>query len=199
MIKILFNDKKIILTPALHESTTHAFIYFNINEDKALDILDLLMISELNRAIIVGDVNANLAVLKKAFLFLRAGGGLVISPQNEILFIFRKGKWDLPKGKLDKGETIEECAVREVQEETGLHGARIKQHLINTYHIYYDKTFILKETSWFLMTSNIKRVFPQREEGISKVMWVAVPKLKYQIKNTYESVVDVVARLNKIV
>jgi len=94
-------------------------------------------------------LHTNLEDLKKAFwkkfTIVQAAGGLVINKNKEVLMIFRRGKWDLPKGKLDKGETLEECAVREVEEETGLKNISLHKHLLTTFHTYHESgKFILK-------------------------------------------------------
>ena len=90
-----------------------------------------------------------------------AAGGLVVNEKNEILFIFRRQHWDLPKGKLDEGETIEACAVREVQEETGLKKVEIVSFLCKTYHEYFDKWInedVIKESWWYLMKSDSSEI-----------------------------------------
>jgi hypothetical protein len=89
---------------------------------------------------------------KKKFTLIMAGGGLVQNEKNEVLLIFRRGKWDLPKGKLDKGESIEDCAIREVQEETGLLNISLEGPLMTTYHTYHEGSrYILKESHWYGM------------------------------------------------
>ena len=85
-------------------------------------------------------------------IFIQAGGGLVENEQREVLFIFRRGKWDLPKGKLDRGETLEQCAIREVEEETGVGQLQLIRFLLITEHEYVERgKKILKETHWWLM------------------------------------------------
>jgi len=89
--------------------------------------------------------------LKKMFKIIKAGGGVVQNSNKEILFIYRMKKWDLPKGKLDKGETIKECAKREVEEETKVK-VECGSKIISTWHTYTrNKKFILKKTTWFNM------------------------------------------------
>jgi mutator protein MutT len=135
--------------------------------------------------------------LKKAFLkkftFIQAAGGLVINEKKEILIIFRRGKWDLPKGKLDKGETLENCAVREVEEETGLKNINLVSALTITYHTYHEGTrFFLKESHWYLMNvSGDQKLVPQTTEGIHEIKWVEPVELKQYMKNSFPSVTDV--------
>ncbi len=117
----------------------------------------------------------------------------MLNEQKEILLIFRRGSWDLPKGKLDKGETIEECAVREVEEETGASNVKLISPLSITYHTYHEGTkFILKESHWFNMSvSGEQKLTPQTEEDIQEIKWVAVDKLPEYMKKSFPSVADV--------
>lgn len=113
---------------------------------------------------------------KKAFKIIKAGGGLVRNLQGEYLLIFRRGQWDLPKGKLELGESIESCALREVREETGVAGLTILKKLPKTYHLYTDSNgkIILKECYWFEMQTHDRKVLePQHEEGISEAVWLS--------------------------
>jgi len=141
--------------------------------------------------------HASLDELKKAFFkkftLVQAAGGLVKNENDEILLIFRRGKWDLPKGKLDKGETLEECAVREVEEETGLKKIKLIASLLITYHTYHEGTkFILKESHWYTMkTKGDQQLVPQTEEDIHEIKWVKEKELKPYLKNAFPFVVDV--------
>ena len=118
-----------------------------------------------------------------------AAGGLVWNEKNQLLMIFRQGKWDLPKGKIDDGEKIEECAMREVMEETGLNDVRIGNLIGVTQHEYYDKYIhqqAVKESHWFAMkaTSN-QRLVPQTDEDITEIKWVEVKSIHQYLKNSY--------------
>src|ERR1035437_6477686 len=121
------------------------------------------------------------------FKRIDAAGGLVKNEKGEMLFIFRLGKWDLPKGKLAANETPEEAAIREVKEETGLSELRITGSMPSTFHIYTRKgKQILKQTWWFKMDANsAQSLVPQMEEEISDVKWVAVADLGNVLANTY--------------
>jgi 8-oxo-dGTP pyrophosphatase MutT (NUDIX family) len=132
----------------------------------------------------------------KNFHIVKAAGGIVINENQEMLFILRLGKWDLPKGKLDSGETIEECATREVEEETGLKNVQIKSFLLTTYHTYKERgKFILKETYWYTMKINgDQKLVPQTEEDILDLKWVRKEGLGEILKNTYPSIKDVLAK-----
>lgn len=104
---------------------------------------------------------------------IEAAGGLVRNEAGDILVIYRRGVWDLPKGKIDKGEKPKEAAVREVQEETGLRSVSIKVPLINTYHTYRLKSGrrVLKKTYWYIMDAEHQELIPQAEEEIEKAIW----------------------------
>ena len=117
-----------------------------------------------------------LKVFKSKIKVIHASGGIVSNEKSQILFIYRRGKWDLPKGKAEKGETIRETAIREVMEETGIEHLKIDKYFSNTFHIVRNKKkYFLKETSWFLMSSNYKgKLNPQIKEGIKSVKWRAV-------------------------
>ena len=129
-----------------------------------------------------------------------AAGGLVINEKNEILFIFRRQHWDLPKGKLDEGETIEACAVREVQEETGLKKVEIVSFLCKTYHEYFDKWInedVIKESWWYLMKSDSSEVLiPQTEEDIEKIIWVDESVVGFYLNSSYPSIKQVLSSYN---
>jgi len=110
--------------------------------------------------------------------------------------IFRRGKWYLPKGKLDEGETIEECAVREVKEETGLLNVQITGTLPSTHHTYQqDGNKILKKSAWFNMfAEGNQHLTPQTEEDITEIKWVPVTDLQMYLNQTYPSVKDVLTK-----
>ena len=130
---------------------------------------------------------------KKKFTLIMAGGGLVQNEKNEVLLIFRRGKWDLPKGKLDKGESIEDCAIREVQEETGLLNISLEGPLMTTYHTYHEGSrYILKESHWYGMKAmGDEKLIPQTEEDILEIKWVKPRDLKQYYSESFPSVVDV--------
>ena len=127
---------------------------------------------------------------------IQAAGGLVINPLGALLLIFRRGKWDLPKGKLDKGEDLKACALREVQEETGLSDLALKKPLLVTYHTYTEKgQLILKESHWYLMHhSGQEKLVPQTDEDIEKCEWVAADRLGPYLYNSHPSIADVIRK-----
>jgi 8-oxo-dGTP pyrophosphatase MutT (NUDIX family) len=129
-------------------------------------------------------------VFQQQFKTITAGGGVIKNENNEVLFIFRRGKWDLPKGKLDDGESIEACAVREVREETGLAEVSITDFMGNTFHTYHEKgKFILKTTVWFRMQApGNQRLTPQTEEDISAMAWLPADRWNEVLSNTFPAI-----------
>ena len=127
---------------------------------------------------------------------LIAAGGMVMNPKQEILWIFRRGFWDLPKGKLDLGETIPQCALREVEEETGITNIQLKELITITYHDYFDKYLnkqVTKETHWYQMSIiDFQNGIPQTNEDIEKIEWFLWNDLKIPLQNTYENIEQVV-------
>jgi|SRR5688572_4478933 len=133
------------------------------------------------------------AAFFKKFTLIVAAGGFVLNEKDQVLMMFRRGKWDLPKGKLDKKETVEQGALRETEEETGLKNIRLISPLITTYHTYHEGTrYVLKQSNWFRMkVSGEQNLIPQAEEQISKLEWVSQKDLTKYMENTFPSVNDV--------
>lgn len=132
-------------------------------------------------------------------LIIQAGGGVVKNELGQLLLIFRRKKWDLPKGKLDAGETLEECAIREVKEETGLVQVEIIKKLTITHHTYHqDGMTILKETHWFQMfaeTATNSKLIPQIEEDIEAIEWVEMTSITTYLENSYDTIRNVLSLL----
>jgi 8-oxo-dGTP pyrophosphatase MutT (NUDIX family) len=125
-----------------------------------------------------------------------AAGGLVTNDEGQLLMIFRRGKWDLPKGKLDEGESIEACAVREVTEETGVDNIVLGGLLGKTYHEYFDKwqnADVIKETWWYSMqVKGTPALIPQTEEDIENIEWCSREKVKVYLHNSYDNIITIV-------
>ena len=199
-IKIYFADKPLFLCDTI-DKTIDPFIH----HDDAMFIDELnahtvkSMIHEMQQSNIHAGVfyHNDLKALKKEFFkkftLVQAGGGLVTNDNKEILLIHRRGKWDLPKGKLDKGETIEECALREVIEETGLKKVKLEAPLLITYHTYHEGTkFVLKESHWYSMKApGNQTLTPQTEEDITEIKCVTPGNLINYYKDAFPSVIDV--------
>jgi 8-oxo-dGTP pyrophosphatase MutT (NUDIX family) len=198
--KIYFNNKPLFLlnelTPEIEEYLHHeetVFIdEFNSHTVKAM-IHEMDQPRVLRGVFLHEDVNAVLNSFKKKFSFIQAAGGFVYTKDDEVLLIFRRGKWDLPKGKLDEGEDLQTCALREVREETGLEKVQLEKPLTITYHTYHQYgEYILKESHWYLMKSAKQAFTPQTEEDIEKCEWVPLENLGVYMDNTHASIADVV-------
>ena len=130
--------------------------------------------------------------------FIHAAGGLVQNTNGDFLFMERNGVLDVPKGKIEKGESDEEGALREVEEETGISGLQILSPLIETYHTYImNGKEVIKRTAWFLMTvQGAPKPTPQLEEGISWVKWMNKEEVTSCIHESYASVIEVWSAAN---
>ncbi len=144
--------------------------------------------------------NADMDKLKKAFFkhftMIEAAGGIVQNSKKELLFIHRLDKWDLPKGKIEKKESAEAAALREVEEETGVTNLHMKKKIGETYHTYnaFGKHY-LKTTHWFYMTcTGSQQLTPQTEEHIDEIKWVKTKDIKEPMNDTYPSIRDIMHR-----
>ena len=199
-IKVYFNDKPLFLTDTIdaelepYKHHDDAVFVDEFSPPAINSIIHEMKLQRIHAGILL---HTDLEQLKKSFFkkftLIKAAGGLVLDDDGQLLLIFRRGKWDLPKGKLDPGESPEVCAEREVKEETGLNSATIKKHLITTYHTYEESgKQILKETAWYLMHSpNQPSLEPQTNEQIMEAVWVPKKEIKKYTSNTYFLIKDV--------
>lgn len=192
MKTIFFSERKITLS---HEPLDGAKnILFD--RGKVFDYVFFLIKSTQTKWINVyyKDINYLEQRFFSRYPMIEAGGGLVENDVGELLFIYRLGKWDLPKGKIEKGENIEEAAIREVIEECGLRPPiLIEKYLGETFHIYEsNETPFIKKTFWFKMkVADSQLLTPQKEEGISEAKWVSPSELKNVLSNTYKNILEV--------
>ncbi len=135
--------------------------------------------------------------IRKMYKKIDAAGGLVLNNQGHILMIKRMGVWDLPKGKIEKGENRKEAAVREVEEECGITNLFAEKKIGKTYHTYiFQKKNIFKTTHWFLMRyKGNEKLIPQTEEDITEVKWKSPEEIKDIISNTYKSLADILVEV----
>lgn len=172
-----------------------AVIYFckkNTEVEKIITAIEIGSIST-NLIIVADDLDWLKKVFFQSFKIIEAGGGLVQNQQGKYLMMFRKGKWDIPKGKIDKGEEIKAGALREVEEETGVQNLFINYKLGKTYHTYKLKDkWVLKETHWYAMRTDFDgKLVPETSEGIEKVVWASNKEIKTMLKNSYSSIKEV--------
>lgn len=182
MYKVFVNEKKLLLSKQ-SENLEKKLRYEDVTSlEIALDLLENTSLKELN--VFGENIDEIWAEFQKLFRIIEAAGGLVNNPEGELLFIKRLGKWDLPKGKMEKGESREESAVREIEEETGLKDVELVKFINTTYHIYIERNGekILKCTHWFEMNFNGEDTSkPQIEEGITEVAWKNTTQIEDEV------------------
>ena len=199
-IIIYYLSKKIILqTKTQHIDNQNIKFIDSLTKTQILDIFESFIVSEIDLLTFESDsIDKGFDKLKKTFKLIYAAGGL-IENNNKYLFIFRLKKWDLPKGKLDMGESPEEAAIRECEEECGITKLTILNELPSTYHIYkYKGSFAIKKIFWYTMSTKYNGILvPQIEEKIEKVEWFDKTQiLDIVIPNTYPAILDVINNLN---
>ncbi|MGD1947222.1 MAG: NUDIX hydrolase [Croceivirga sp.] len=188
MYKVFVNESPLILTNQQPDNSNGNVFTL---EDKAIDYaITSLNKGLLDTAYIYEPGNDILDKFSSKIPMIVAAGGLVKNKKGKVLFIFREGKWDLPKGKLDKGESMEDAAVREVEEETGVSGLKVTQYLQTTYHIFKrNGRHKLKKVIWFEMDTKYDgRLLPQEAEGITKVRWKGPKKTRKALENSYRNI-----------
>ncbi|MDR3713688.1 MAG: NUDIX hydrolase [Puia sp.] len=201
--KIYFNDKPLFLCDEMDAAIT---VYAHHDDAVYIDEFSPPAVNSMIHEMRLEKVHAgiflhkDLETLKKAFwkkfILVKAAGGLIRNETGKLLFMFRRGKWDLPKGKLDPGETLEQCAIREVREETGLSAVELKTPLLITWHTYDESgKHFLKETHWYSMeTRGEQTLVPQREEQITDLKWAGETDLPVLLANTFPSILDVLQK-----
>ncbi|KMQ68680.1 NUDIX hydrolase [Chryseobacterium sp. FH2] len=190
MYKVFVNEKKLLLSKQ-SENLEKTLGYENVTTlEIALDLLENTSVSELN---VYGEnIDEIWTEFQHLFRIIEAAGGIVSNGIGEVLFIKRLGKWDLPKGKMEKGESREESAIREIEEETGLKEVELVKFINTTYHIYVERNGekILKCTHWFEMNFNGEDTSkPQIEEGITEVAWKNDTQIDREVfPNTFKNI-----------
>jgi len=142
------------------------------------------------------DAKAFLKAVIKSITLIEAAGGLVKNDNGEYLFIYRNGKWDIPKGKIEKDEKVKTAAVREVEEECGIKVSELGEKICKTYHVYMNRgELVLKKTHWFNMRcEGVCALKPQVEEGITDARWFTKEHIEPIIANTFPSIMDVLVK-----
>ena len=189
MYEIFLDEKSIILTNV--RENIESIKYFQL-KDVSLDlILQELKRKEVDKVYLYHPKEEKLMKkFKQLIPTIKAGGGVVYNSDGKVLLIKRHGKWDLPKGKKEKGENIATCALREVEEETGVKKLLIQRFRMITYHIFKrDGHYFLKETYWYDMTTTFKKkLVPQTEEHIEKACWKDEEEAKELVKDSYKNI-----------
>ena len=192
--KIYFDNRVITLTPEPDRMQKYALFHKFGDKEELFDQISQFAVNNdipsLN--IYTSNINNLWKVFSSWFTVTSAAGGLVGHPSGKYLFIMRYGRWDLPKGHMEEGETPEECALREVTEECNISGHRIEGSLPPSYHTYlHDNKPYMKKTWWFRMSYNGEMITdPQAEEGITFAEWLAPNEIARIKSNTFQSLLD---------
>ena len=189
MYKVFVNDRPLFLTNEIFKESD--FQLFLLESVDFSQLIVKMFQNKIQKAYLYyPDEKEIMKVLKTKIPVKKAGGGLVYNKNGDVLFIFRNGKWDLPKGGTEKGEDIEQTSMREVEEETGVNGLKIIKKLQKTYHIFKrNGVYKLKITHWFEMQTDFEGIPEgQIDEGIDKVEWKNPIQIQEALKNSYENI-----------
>ena len=196
MYKVFFNERIVFLADdflkSFQENQGLFYKFRNKSELREL-LLIFLALKKIDQLFIIHpDTEDLMKEFRSGFLYVEAAGGMVRNSSDEVLFINRFDKWDLPKGKAESDESAGETAIREVEEECGISGLEIVSELQPTYHTYFDKGMPhLKKTRWFKMQYGGKeKPKPQTEELITRIIWARSKDMAMIRKNTYPSIID---------
>lgn len=190
MYKVFFNQKPLILTTSPPQNTPEILV-LPVKYTTAAEIVKAAKSKVFHQVYIYHPKEDKLwKHLFKRFPLVEAAGGYVRHENGKNLMIYRNGKWDLPKGRIEKKEMIIDAAVREVREETGVSDLIVTKPLGETLHIFKrNGKYRLKKTFWYQMVSKCTNVLiPQKDEGIEKAVWVSDTELQENLKNAYENI-----------
>ena len=178
------SEKKIVLRYAGKKK----FLVNIVHQLETSDRFDYIVVFDL-------DVEKIWADFQKIYELVSAAGGAVFNAEGKVLLIHRRGSWDLPKGKMDDGETTEQTAIREVQEECGLKQITLGPHLLDTWHTYEHKgKRVLKTTHWYMMQTTDNELVPQTEEDIEQAVWADLNAFLASPTEVYGNILDVLKK-----
>lgn len=189
MIQVFVGDKPIVLTTeVVKECKFKNYLLNSFSIGHAIMELNKTKIKKIH--LIHNKQEELLPKFLKLLPVVKAAGGKVIHENGTTLFIYRNDKWDLPKGRIEKKESIQTAAIREVEEETGVNGLKITKPLETTYHIFKrNGQHAIKITYWFEMTTNFEgELLPQYAEGITKVLWLDTNNANLALDNSYANI-----------
>ncbi len=199
--KIYINEVEVILKPSSDitlEDTVAAgsvVVKYTGNKKHLLDYISILEKSIKSERLIIHfeDFIKLKADFKSHFSEIEAGGGLVYNDKHEYLFIFRRGSWDLPKGKIEPNESKKQATAREIEEETGLKKLMIHDKLMITRHTYRSNVGkrIIKKTHWYLVSTRKQPPIPQANEDIEKAEWMTMQKFFSKKRQVYPNILEV--------
>ncbi|MBR5034879.1 MAG: NUDIX domain-containing protein [Bacteroidales bacterium] len=199
MYKVYFADRSIAVVPSgFKEDLDSDEVYYKAQPsddlaqlpfwfEKTDDIENLVVEAD--------DIDGAFGQLISGLKVEVAAGGLIRNRRGRALLFLRRGAWDMPKGHQEAGESLSQCALREVEEETGLKNLTLGEPICTTYHTYHNKDkFVLKESHWYKMTAaDGQKVKVQTEEDIVKARWCGPWRLKRLLRKAYPSIRDVFA------
>jgi len=199
MYKVFLNDRKIVIGSP-EKITNKNGVYFETLpvSNEVRELMQSFIKSEKDLILLSDNENELIKSIQNVFKVIPAAGG-VVRKKKKLLFILRRGKWDLPKGKIDATETPKQAALREVEEECGIKGHEIIKTLPSTYHIYKSEykqsagEWIFKQTYWFEMEYNgMDLGTPEKNEGITELKWLYPHRLNEVLSNTYENLKQII-------
>ena len=192
MYKVFFNDRRLILTDNFtkHFQVNYGLFYKYRNGEDLKELINLYFkLSRIDTLYVFhSDIDELRDAFRECFIPIFAAGGLVRNEQGDFLLIHRRGKWDLPKGKLAENESYEAAALREVEEECGIRKTEIIRPLLSTYHTYaYKDDLALKRTTWFeMLYTGSEAPKPQTSEDIKEVKWVSPEQVESYLEENYK-------------
>lgn len=202
MYKVFFNERSVLLTDDFIRNfqMRYGLFYKYRNVEELKELLSMFWdIKTLDHLCLYHhDLDQLRERFKSCFQMVYAAGGLIKNKDGRYLVMKRRGKWDLPKGKVNRNETIEAAAVREVTEETGLFGIAVMAPMLSTYHTYYIESVpVLKRTTWFeMLYMGDEEPIPEMEEDITEINWLKKNELPSIANNTYMAILDVLKYAN---
>jgi len=205
--KIYINNKPLVLTNSaenymLNHPASTDYLFLKGASQQHFRLAQKHLEKQLSLGVVIEDASIETlkSVAHNLFPPVTAAGGVVCNQDGDLLMIFRQGRWDLPKGKLDKGESLEHCAQREVTEETGLPVVNLSEKICETSHVYTrDDRQYLKVTHWYQMSADKAfQFYPQQEEHISEVKWIRPENIGLYLNQSYEAIKDVLSASGKL-
>jgi 8-oxo-dGTP pyrophosphatase MutT (NUDIX family) len=177
-----------------------SFLYTG-NKKRLHNVIDLLEKSEKKQRVVIysTDTKGLWDDFKSIHLYKTAAGGIVFNEDGELLVIFRRGKWDLPKGHIEPNEKTKQTAVREVEEECGINGLQLNKKIGKTYHFYRIKgNKVLKKSIWYHMNTHNQVTIPQKKEKIEQALWINPQKFMEEY-DMHGNIMDILTKFFKIV
>lgn len=197
-MKNVYFENKVITFTSNNSKVSGNFTLIEGEIPKWEDIL--VTFNSCDHVVVVGDIEESIAKFSSQFREITAAGGVVKRDDDMMLMIFRHSRWDLPKGKIEVGESVEECAVREVEEECGITPLELQEKICSTFHIYpIGEEWIIKESHWFNMGYHgSQEPTPQVEEDITAAMWISKEQFLENSKESYFTIKDVIDTREKM-